>query len=532
VYKVSRAELLRRKGVSGSLRHFRYGIELYKVCQTYQHADPELREHILIVQGVSLKNKQQVEALRRIWDTLSDDLQIHQGSVLALLNAKLQSAIKVITSLNALPQDEPTLKSLTLHSGNTKKLKYALYGKRQVEAVVKDLEEWQARYDPSWFLLARMADPKLDHVLVRNIEQAIVRDLREAHRLNDEQAVGKKSVFLPADYLTVQGKRILYTSVSLAEADLGHVVVDTLPLAIGNEQSALSGARDLARILACVQPELFGLLSCAGVLPVRNATPVSGISPSSRPDVQFIFKFPSNGEAPRSPRDVLANSISQSPLDNRVQVAKLLGRSIAYLHSVKIVHKNISPETILLFRNSRTQLDTPFLVGFQQFRHADGVTQRIGDSSWYKNIYRHPGRQGQHPEDAYIMQHDIYSLGVCMLEIGLGYSFVHYAGSHTTPSPQLDIDEDLKNKDERQRSRSIKAKLVKMACTLLPARMGRAYTRVVVSCLTCLDADNEDFGKPKEFEDDSQSFQRCSALELVDHNRRVLLRRLVARSSI
>ena len=28
-------------------------------------------------------------------------------------------------------------------------------------------------------------------------------------------------------------------------------------------------------------------------------------------------------------------------------------------------------------------------------------------------------RQGVHPEEQLVMQHDIYSLGVCLLEIGL-----------------------------------------------------------------------------------------------------------------
>ena len=38
---------------------------------------------------------------------------------------------------------------------------------------------------------------------------------------------------------------------------------------------------------------------------------------------------------------------------------------------------------------------------------ADGRTLQSGDSAWGKNLYRHPHRQGLHPQDIYVMQHDI-----------------------------------------------------------------------------------------------------------------------------
>lgn len=49
-----------------------------------------------------------------------------------------------------------------------------------------------------------------------------------------------------------------------------------------------------------------------------------------------------------------------------------------------------------------------------------------GDDKWQDNLYRHPERQGKNPEESYTMHHDVYSLGVCLLEIGLWTSFVKY----------------------------------------------------------------------------------------------------------
>ena len=49
---------------------------------------------------------------------------------------------------------------------------------------------------------------------------------------------------------------------------------------------------------------------------------------------------------------------------------------------------------------------------------------------------------------------------------------------------------------------AIKKMLLDIAKRKLPGCMGDRYTEVVVTCLTCLDEDNPDFGDPSDFEDD------------------------------
>jgi hypothetical protein len=83
------------------------------------------------------------------------------------------------------------------------------------------------------------------------------------------------------------------------------------------------------------------------------------------------------------------------------------------------------------------------------------------------------------------MQHDIYSLGVCLLEIGLWESFVgnekykHILGERRSPKDQY----------------------MALAKDQLPGKMGEKYTKVVVNCLSCIDTSNEDFGDESEFQD-------------------------------
>lgn len=127
---------------------------------------------------------------------------------------------------------------------------------------------------------------------------------------------------------------------------------------------------------------------------------------------------------------------------------------------------------------------------------ADNKTLRLGSSVWAENIYQHPDRQGKNPDADYVMQHDIYSLGVCLLEIGLWESLMTSDGdvnislAHTNHEPSSTFYHD-----------SLKAYYTALAKERLPIRMGDKYTEVVVNCLTCMDETNADFGDASEFED-------------------------------
>ncbi|KAL8865397.1 MAG: hypothetical protein Q9174_006905, partial [Haloplaca sp. 1 TL-2023] len=115
-------------------------------------------------------------------------------------------------------------------------------------------------------------------------------------------------------------------------------------------------------------------------------------------------------------------------------------------------------------------------------------TNLTGDMVWDRNLYRHPSRQGLGPEEIYVMQHDVYSLGVCLLEIGIWQSLV-IPGEPARPGYLLRIDEQLRMSNQLKAAKEIKGMLVTMAKSFLPSLMGLSYTEIVLSCLTCLDAD-------------------------------------------
>ncbi|KKZ68346.1 hypothetical protein EMCG_05966 [[Emmonsia] crescens] len=72
-------------------------------------------------------------------------------------------------------------------------------------------------------------------------------------------------------------------------------------------------------------------------------------------------------------------------------------------------------------------MSEPYLVGFEQLRPSSGHSTLFADTVGHRNPCRHPNRQGLRPQEYYKMQH-IYSLGVCLLEIGLWTSFVVLSG--------------------------------------------------------------------------------------------------------
>jgi len=119
----------------------------------------------------------------------------------------------------------------------------------------------------------------------------------------------------------------------------------------------------------------------------------------------------------------------------------------------------------------------------------------LGDAVQSNNLYRHPTRQGQAPDEMYSMQHDVYSLGVCLLEIGLWKSFVRYGNTstditvHVPGIPEAAVQ--LSARDRKQRSYEVKRKLTDLAKKELPSHMGERFAAVVVSCLTCLDKDSD-----------------------------------------
>lgn len=450
---------------------------------------------MLCVESYWKRTTTQLDVIGRIWKDLDDEHQQIQIRILQVLISKLT---RIITKFEKLQKREHRDRTSGNQVASINRWRY-IWIKEGLDESIDELATWQKIFDPSWFLILKISSPSIDRELSRSklTDPALphAQSLRDALR---EEPLEKVSVFLPKDGLDTAGIRgIPFASAKCMRRTGSNkwVIVDSIPCDLEvNIDLVTKDVRQLARKLISVEPLIFGILQCRGVVRVMDS---STRRPSS---FDFIFQIPKElTNEPRSLRSYLCLNFNHT-LTDRFQLAKQLAKSISYVHTLGFVHKNIRPETVLGFPSHKSKVGSFFLVGFENIRLADGRTRKLGDSDWQKNLYRHPHRQGLSPAEVYNMQHDIYSLGVCLLEIGLWESFLSYENDAPAPVPAPALAVTLES-PEFKRPALMKDHLIALAKRELATRMGERYEKIVVNCLTCLDEDNADFGNQSEFED-------------------------------
>ncbi|KAL1875182.1 hypothetical protein Daus18300_003250 [Diaporthe australafricana] len=156
-------------------------------------------------------------------------------------------------------------------------------------------------------------------------------------------------------------------------------------------------------------------------------------------------------------------------LNERIRMSCLLAKALQKWHVVGWVHQSISSHNVLFFLNKDTrQVDFshPFLHGFEFARpDSDPSIGRAGDDLEF-NIYRHPDRQGS-VRKGHLKKHDIYSLGVVLLEIGLWQRSIDLIDPKPSPTPQ-----------------SIRVKLQRHCSERLSHFSGTAFKAAVDACLS------------------------------------------------
>ncbi|KAI9931137.1 hypothetical protein MW887_010794 [Aspergillus wentii] len=107
------------------------------------------------------------------------------------------------------------------------------------------------------------------------------------------------------------------------------------------------------------------------------------------------------------------------------------------------------------------------------------------------------------------MQHDIYSIGACLLEIGLWESLIAY-GSDRVATPSSAFAGYGVNLNPKEPVR-IKNSLAALAKDALPKKVGRKYAQIAFNCLICLD----NVGDQSEFEDEDSVLVAVRYIEKV-----------------
>ena len=475
-------------------------------CHSFRSEDEEINDRLLLVEHVWAKLGVQLKVL----DSLCHSQQLDPTLACSHFHLleKLQATFhKASSRLEAFDTSAPQMSKVRrIIADIRRKTRYAVT-KDALDELLAALEQWQQRFDLTWYLVALSARSLEGPVLNGANEQTTEVDPRHAfltqtvalrrainfdrsgitltqenksyRNLPGNQLKGVPRILLPFSAVTVID-RPTWNNLLLSES------VETPSGAISQ---AKADVERLAQKLQEVDPDTFGLLKCYGLIKKYD------IDTGVLTDIEVIYRAPPNSRIPTTLRYLLVSSRLVS-LSEIVKMAKQLSRSVGYVHACDFVHKNIRPENIVVFPNDKTVLGSSFLVGFQQFRNTHSQTNLVGDPVWYRDLYRHPQRQGPFINERYVMQHDIYSLGMCLLEIGLWGSFVCYEENDTTSSPFLNLPMHFDSREWNMSADSLpsKGRFVEMARACLPQRVGNIYTDVVVDCLTCLDEENGAFG--------------------------------------
>ena len=167
----------------------------------------------------------------------------------------------------------------------------------------------------------------------------------------------------------------------------------------------------------------FGLPRCLGY----RQPPYNDATPPYLPIYELVFEAPAFEH--QSLSSLLTNE-APPDFERRIELAKQTAKAVFHIHQLGIVHKSIRSRAILVANWNpavRQPLSLYLLDWTCMRRTIDSTSVTGGDLSWHRMIYQHPDRQGSpghYPEKEYEPQHDIYSLGIVLLEILLWTPFI------------------------------------------------------------------------------------------------------------
>lgn len=157
-------------------------------------------------------------------------------------------------------------------------------------------------------------------------------------------------------------------------------------------------------------------------------------------------------------------------LGQKFTIAKLIGQALRRWHMAGWVHQGIASYNIVFFRtmdDKNIDFSNPYLCGFEYTR-ADGKLSSQRDPSRTEpeyELYQHPDRQ---PSGfaTHRKEHDLYSFGLLLLEIGLWDTLAQafFRGKKLEPL-------------------MLREKIIRRQDGILRSTMGRAYEDAVITCM-------------------------------------------------
>jgi hypothetical protein len=165
------------------------------------------------------------------------------------------------------------------------------------------------------------------------------------------------------------------------------------------------------------------ILRCHGYIPQGVNEPLTMVW-----DPPIQLSLPGTSDRPKM--TTLLEVIDQGSINvSRQMIAVNLINSIYTLLEARWYHKNLCLNNIICFNDDWSKL---YWVGFRTGRSAiDGLSDPLDrpEYEWIDRYYQHPERyNGKKPRDIHFsMKHDLYGLGIILLELQKGYTLASRA---------------------------------------------------------------------------------------------------------
>ncbi|KAJ5372060.1 hypothetical protein N7517_004066 [Penicillium concentricum] len=385
------------------------GVKILDICSTWKHADSEVEKRVIIIESCWDRTKRQVDFVMRITSIMDED---HCRMMDELLNQLVLSLSLAMSSLETVIEKRSSARSGVFRLGFRAKKAAWVWKKEALDGIISELEEWQRRFDPSWFLLMKIANPVLDRELaLAKTTEAKAHGLATAAKTPLALATGLRNVLSPSTEQTrsivLKELQMEWLDIPFSVARMGRgrqgndkkwYIVDTIELGqAARVRDVMQDVRVLATKLSQADPLAFGLLNCKGIVPVLQqpvsptpptqltldpSTSSSSLSRAHSPSpgqvryshIQLIFRVPRRTEKLQSLRQLLLHADEHISLSRKVYMARELAKAVNYVHTFAFVHKNVRPESVLCFEDPQAASSHAFLVGFGAFRGADAGT--------------------------------------------------------------------------------------------------------------------------------------------------------------
>ncbi|KAH6909758.1 hypothetical protein BKA70DRAFT_1274693 [Coprinopsis sp. MPI-PUGE-AT-0042] len=306
-----------------------------------------------------------------------------------------------------------------------KKMCWTFGGKSGVEAILKEMQEYQNALHGVIVGIKLIFDDRIindsERTLMKELYQGGGVGVRHADVMDDVlHGLSPESKRSPRADLEIfslpsivqEGDR------SIIRFEDHIVLVEYRYLEARSSQEtaeAIADVHKLASVLANVDEEAMHILRCLGTADQLNADRIA---------LLYRIPQPPMAGAKWTLHDALRTS-EKPPLDVRIRYALEICEAVMYTHAAGLVHKLIYPGNILLFPSQESShRKSIFLAGFDASRLQDlaAYSQQAAETDPVKRLYQHPERHSPNVEGKvarFGLRHDMYSVGVVLLEVGM-----------------------------------------------------------------------------------------------------------------